>query len=65
MSIKQGRSYNFCTAVYILRAGNNALHFSGHNFNGIITDGGYVFIGSVIVDSYKGHFLLGAYWFTV
>ena len=58
MGMKQSRSYDLLFIIDILCAGNNFLHFTGVNINGIISDCFYLFIGGVVVDSYKSHLLL-------
>ena len=59
MGMKQSRSYDLLFIIDILCAGNNFLHFTGVNINGIISDCFYLFIGGVVVNSYKSHLLLG------
>ena len=44
--------------IDVLCTGNNALHFAGHNVNGIIADFLNLGVLGVVVDSYKGHLLL-------
>ena len=58
VGMKQSRSYDLLFIIDILCAGNNFLHFTGVNINGVISDCFYLFIGGVVVDSYKGHLLL-------
>ena len=58
MGMKQSRSYDLLFIIDILCAGNNFLHFTGVNINGVISDCFYLFIGGVVVDSYKSHLLL-------
>ena len=58
MSEKKSRSYNSAVIIDVLCTGDNALHFAGHNVDGVIADCFYIFIGGVVVDSYKGNLLL-------
>ena len=58
MGMKQSRSYDLLFIIDILCAGNNFLHFTGVNINGVISDCFYLFIGGVVVNSYKSHLLL-------
>ena len=55
---KKSRSYNSAFVIDVLRTGNNALHFAGHNVDGVIADRFYIAVGGVVVDSYKGHLLV-------
>ena len=58
---KKSRSHDeivVTVVVDVLSTGNNALHFAGHNVDGVIADFLHLGVLGVVVDSYKGHLLL-------